>query len=135
MKIYTGAIKKSALSHWSDYAGIAASVVCFVHCWALPAIVVLLPGLMTHNELAHPIFGGAAILSTIPLFFKHSFKNLNKWVFWLMLLGNLILLAMLLSHDHLNLISEVLLSTVGGSILIFVHYRHIRTLKKVHTKN
>lgn len=129
MKIQTGEIKKTAFSHWSDYTGIAASVLCFVHCWALPVVILFLPGVMAHNELVHPFLGGAAVLSTLPLFRKKSLGRLNKQVLMAMIFGNLMLLAMLLSHDHLNFISEMILSTAGGSLLVFVHYRHLRSGK------
>ncbi|MGK7394199.1 MAG: MerC domain-containing protein [Candidatus Cyclobacteriaceae bacterium M3_2C_046] len=135
MKTYSGKIIKNALSHWTDYTGIAASVLCFVHCWALPVIILFLPGVMIHNELVHPVLGGVAVLSTFPLFWKKSLKNLEKPIIAAMIMGNLLLLTLLLSHDHLSFTNELLLSTAGGSLLVFVHYRHLNVRKHIHIKS
>lgn len=119
-------IHKSIFFSISDFTGIIASTLCFIHCWTLPALLIFLPGLMVHIEWVHPVLGSIAILSTIPLLVKKSYKNQSKSFLIALITGNLMLLIILLGHEHLHFANEILISTLGGLLLVFVHFKNLR---------
>ena len=111
---------------FTDYTGIIASFLCFIHCWTLPLLLMVLPGLMTHNEWVHPVLGGIAIFSTIPLLLNKSYKNHGKSFLLALGMGNFMLFIILFGHDYLNFVNEILISSTGGLSLIYVHFKNLR---------
>ena len=111
---------------FTDYTGIIASFLCFIHCWTLPLLLIVLPGLMTHNEWVNPVLDSIAIFSTIPILLNKSYKNHDKGFLFALIVGNLMLFILLFGHDHLNLVNEILISSTGGISLIYVHFKNLR---------
>ena len=113
-----------------DYIGLVASSLCFVHCWLLPIFFIFVPGLMINNKWVHPLLCGTAIMSTIPLVVKKTFGQHSSIMKFSVVLGNILMLITLLLHEGLSFRVEVLLNTIGGLCLTYVHYRNIKMKKE-----
>ncbi|MBL0740612.1 MerC domain-containing protein [Chryseolinea lacunae] len=120
----------STLVLLADFSGLFASGLCFIHCWALPLLLIFLPGLITHNELVHPVLCSLSMVSTAPMLFKKTFRQQSIFFRSALALGNLMMLIILLAHDSLPFVAEIVLNTVGGLCLIVVHYNSLRRSKK-----
>jgi hypothetical protein len=117
----------------ADYAGLLASGLCFIHCWMLPLLLIFVPGLMIDSELAHPVLCSIAIVSNAPLLFKKK-TRLQSWIFQIALVaGNVMMILILFAHDHFTFAGELVLSSIGGLCLIYVHYNNL-VLKKERCK-
>lgn len=119
----------STLVLLADISGLFASSLCFIHCWALPLFLIFLPGLMTHNELVHPVLCCMAMLSTAPLLFKKDFRLQSVWFRLAFILGNSMMLLILVLHDLLPFVGELTLNTLGGLCLLIVHFNSLRRNK------
>lgn len=118
--------RKSNLAYLADFSGLVASGLCFIHCWLLPLLLFILPGLLPYNEFVHPALCSAAILSTTPMLFKKQFRRQGHFLKFALALGNTMMLLILLTHDHLSFLSELVLNTIGGLSLIIVHYNNLK---------
>ncbi len=114
------------LINLADYTGIITSLICIVHCWIMPLVLVALPGLLIQNELIHPVLCSVAILSTLPLIFNKAFKLQSILFKVVLIVGNCMMLLILLAHDHLNFIQDLMLNTVGGVSLAYLHLVSIK---------
>lgn len=138
-----------------DLSGMALSALCLLHCFALPLLLIL-DFLMTgsasrglwsggSNELAHgrdetsfhvlmlcavALFGGIALFRG---YAKHKSYRPALFVF----LGILLLVAALLHFEHASCFAffhdlhssiwwEPALTSLGGLLLLYGHYRNIR---------
>ena len=115
---------------WVDWMGMITSGICLVHCWALPLLLVALPGLSMHERLIHPLLGSFAILSTI-LFIKNNHHRYSgRHVMAALITGNLLILfTILLAPSTLSHTTETGLNTAGGMFLVFAHYKSFRSLR------
>lgn len=132
MKYIHKYFRKSNLIYLSDYSGLFASCLCFIHCWMLPLLLIFLPGLKGDNEWVHPVLCSIALLSTIPMVFKKTFSRQTVLFRFAVVFGNVIMLIILLKHSLLSFRLEMLLNTMGGLSLAFVHANNLRMKKKSH---
>ena len=122
--------RRSHLVYLADYSGLFASCLCFIHCWMLPLLLIFLPGLIIHNEWVHPVLCSIAIMSTVPLIFKKTFRLQSGFFQFTLGFGNIMMLIILLAHDHLSFTGELVLNTMGGLSLVYVHYNNLRMKKE-----
>ncbi|MBC7887325.1 MAG: MerC domain-containing protein [Ferruginibacter sp.] len=118
--------RKSNLIYLADYSGLFASCLCFIHCWVLPFLIIFLPGLLLHDVWVHPVLCSVAILSTVPMVVNKSFRQQTGLFQFAIVFGNIIMLIILFSHDHLSFRVELLLNTIGGLSLGLVHYKTLK---------
>ncbi len=118
--------QKFLLSYLADYAGILTSFICLIHCWIMPLLLIFIPGLLLHNEFIHPVLCSIAMLSTVPIVADKTFKQQSVFYKSVLIIGNFIMLSIILLHDHLHFIEDLMLNTVGGSCLAYLHYMRIR---------
>ncbi len=122
--------RKYSLVYLADYSGLFASCLCFLHCWILPLLLIFIPGLLTKNEMVHPVLCGIAMVSTAPLLFKKKFRLQNVFFQFALGLGNILMLLIFFAHDHLTFMGELILNSVGGVSLVYVHYNNLRKKKE-----
>lgn len=122
--------RKSKLIYMADYSGLVASCLCFIHCWMLPLFLIFLPGLKNFNDWVHPVLCGIALLSSIPMLFKKTISQRRGFFQFALGFGNIIMLIILFTHDHLSFTHELLLNTIGGLSLAYVHYNSLSMKRK-----
>ena len=127
----------TASGRFLDRLGIGLSVACWIHCVLLPVMVVASPafsGLLFADAEFH-IWLLALILPTALIAFALGWlKHRNAKV---LLLGGsgltLIIAACLLGvwtdHSVLNETMEKVLTSIGGSLLAFGHFRNLASSK------
>lgn len=116
--------KKAILS--LDNLGIAASVICLIHCMAMPFVVALLPFLglsFLESHESHLWLGaiiiGLALVSIIPGYLKHKRKRI--------LSGMIVGIALVLAGSYLSHIFHILhehelwILIAGNLILVTTH--------------
>ena len=114
----------------ADKAAISLSLICAVHCLAMPLVIALLPALASYG-LADEAFHTWIILAVIPLSAfaltmgckKH--RQLN--VLYTGLVGLFLLcLTPLLGHELLGETGEKALTTAGAALIAASHLKNFR---------
>lgn len=123
--------RKSSLIYLADYSGLLASCLCFIHCWLLPLVLILLPGLIQYNGWIHPFLCSIALLSTLPMLLKKTFSRQSTFVQSAVVFGNIIMLIIIFKRNQLSVTVEVLLNTIGGLCLVYAHYSNLKKKKAI----
>lgn len=118
------------IENLSDKAAISLSLLCAIHCLAMPTLVILLPSiaaLSLEGEAFH-LWMFLAVLPTSLLALsmgcrKHRRYHIFAWVsLGLMILG----ICALFGHELFGEIGEKLMTIVGASIIALGHFRNHR---------
>ncbi len=113
-----------------DVAGTLVSSLCVMHCVATPLLAASLPVLAATEEPAHTAFGIAILLlgfiAFVPGYHKHRRAHVIVLGVWGMLM---IGIAAFLPEDALaeevaGLPTEIVLTVLGGLILVTAHVRN-----------
>lgn len=119
----------------ADKMAVLLSMVCTIHCLAIPALLLLLPtmsGLLAFNDEA---FHYWLLFAVIPIslfaviagYIHHRKANIT----FIAGIGMaLLIVAVLLGHDLLGEVGEVGLTVLGSVIIAFAHLRNLH-LRKV----
>lgn len=115
-----------------DSLGILASLICLVHCLALPAVVLMLPALggqFIHDDRTHFVLAFAVtafcLFAVVPGYLRHS----NKRVLLAMAGGlSLVLFATFGSEVLLGETWELPLITLGNLLVVSAHMSNRRLL-------
>ncbi len=120
----------------SDKTAIALSVLCTIHCLALPLAVVLLPSIAAlplNDEAFHSWMVFAIIPVSIYALTMGCKKHQRYRLLWLGGLGVLtLILTAFLGHDVLGEFWEKTLTVIGSSIIVFGHIWNYRLCQE-HT--
>ncbi len=116
-----------------DNLGIAASVLCLIHCIAMPFILALLPfmGLsFLESEEAHWVLAffiiGFALVAIFPAYLKHK----RPGILSAMIVGMLLVVFGAFFAEHtLGHAYEMPLLVVGNLILVATHWRNRSLIK------
>ena len=114
----------------SDKAAIGISMLCVLHCLALPVLIVLLPS-MSSLPLNDEAFHSWLIFAVIPTSLYaltlgcHQHKNYGLLKLGSMGLGCLVLALVIGEAVHSELL-EKLLTTLGAAIIAYAHYKNYR---------
>ena len=111
-----------------DSLGIVASVVCMVHCLAMPLLIGVLPAVgltFLEGHAAHQVLAffvvAFALAAVLPAYLKHR----RTAVLLSMILGiGLVLTATFGAGNAFPESWEVPLITVGNLIVVFTHWRN-----------
>lgn len=125
-----------SLLPYADMLGMAASLLCMVHCLALPALLLLAPTMtagLAHDDRTHYCLAMFVtmfcLLGILPGYMQHS----QKKVLWMMILGlSLVLLATFASALMLGESLEIPIITVGNLLVVSAHYRNRKLLACSH---
>lgn len=109
----------------SDNTAISLSLLCIIHCLALPLIIVMLPALTIFNlqdEAVHFWMLAAVIPTSLFALTVGCRKHTNYNVMGLGIVGLTIILASaFVGHDLLGQTGETVLTTVGAIIIAVGH--------------
>jgi type III secretory pathway component EscS len=116
-----------------DNLGIVASVICLIHCMAMPFILALLPfmGLsFLDTEEAHWVLAffiiGFALVAIFPAYLKHK----RPGILSAMIVGMLLVVFGAFFAEHtLGHAYEMPLLVVGNLILVATHWRNRSLIK------
>ncbi len=116
-----------------DNLGIVASVICLIHCMAMPFILALLPfmGLsFLDSEEAHWVLAffiiGFALVAIFPAYLKHK----RPGILSAMIVGMLLVVFGAFFAEHtLGHAYEMPLLVVGNLILVATHWRNRSLIK------
>lgn len=118
--------KKKSLRAASDFVGIGLSLLCLVHCLALPMLISFAPGILrgppgddvTHRSLAVAI-GFVGFLA-----FRSGYKvHGRRWVLAAFIAGLLLVLtAAVLGDQALTAYGEAAMTVCGGLLLVTAHF-------------
>jgi chromate transport protein ChrA len=125
-------MKKRNKTSW-DTVGIILSILCIIHCVALPIIILLLPAIATafipdecwvHNILFFLIIT-VAVLAFVP---GYRFHRRTKPLCWLACGVSILFFATFFAHD-LGHHFEPILAIVGSLCIITAHYLNHKSCK------
>ena len=119
----------------SDKFAISLSTICVMHCFFVPAFLVLFSNfesIQYDNELIHFLF----LLMTVPVSFfalTLGLKNHKKSSFFLIGIAGLIILilALILGQGILGELGEKLVTLVGSIIVVFAHFKNYQTCVEI----
>ena len=121
----------------SDKLAIAFSMVCLIHCLALPILLILLPpfsGLFAlDDEMFHQWMLYAVLPISIAALMMGYLHHRSYKVFLVGSIGlSLIIISTTLGHDLLGETGEVVLSILGSMIIAFGHFRNYQLSSARH---
>ena len=127
----------SGLQPLADRAAIGLSLLCVLHCLALPLLLVMLPslvGLGLDDERFHIWL----IIVVIPLsafaLTLGCAKHRNKSVLYIGIVGlGVLCLAPLIGHDLLGEMGERLLTLLGATLIAISHIRNFSLCRRGET--
>ncbi len=112
-----------------DRIGATGSMLCAVHCAALPLVLALMPALGAGLagagfEIGFIIFASAMALSSLIL----GYRRHRAWRALLLLVPGLISLwsAVLIGPLHHNVIGHAVAMAIGGSLIATAHLLNLR---------
>jgi hypothetical protein len=116
----------------ADTFGIAASIICVIHCLALPVLAMTLPTLALeaeHGHMAHFILAGFVVafclFAIIPGYRQHRHNH----VLYGMVTGvGLVLFATFFADSVFGPVAEMPIITLGNFIVVAAHLRNRRLL-------
>ena len=118
----------------SDKAAISLSIICIIHCLALPLIVVLLPVLTALNlqdEAVHWWMLGAVVPTSLYALTMGCKKHKDYTVMVLGVVGLVILvITTFLGHDLLGEAGESIFTTLGALIIAGGHLINHRLCRR-----
>ena len=119
----------------SDKTAISLSILCALHCLALPVLVVMLPSLTAWNlasEEAHLWLLVAVIPISVYALTMGCRKHRQFNIMFLGLIGlALLIIAAWLGHDILGEIGEKTILTIGAAVIAMSHLLNQRQCRRV----
>ena len=117
----------------TDNMSIGLSMLCAIHCLALPVILALLPSLGA-LQLQNEAFHTWMLVAVIPISLYALTMGCKKHrSYGLLLLGSsgllLLILAVLLGHDIAGQLGEKMLTVLGSMIIVLAHWKNFRLCK------
>lgn len=133
-ELNTNRVYTSTLQPLADKAAIGLSLLCVLHCLALPVLLVMLPslaGLGLDDEQFHTWLVVVVIpLSAFALTLGCA-KHRNMSILYTGLAGLVVLcIAPLLGHDMLGETGERVLTLVGAGLIALSHVRNFRLCRR-----
>ena len=120
----------------SDKTAISLSILCALHCLALPVLVVMLPSLTAWNlasEEAHLWLLVAVIPISVYALTMGCRKHRQFNIMFLGLIGlALLIIAAWLGHDILGEIGEKTILTIGAAVIALSHLLNQRQCRRVN---
>lgn len=119
-----------------DKSSISLSLLCAVHCLALPIITVMSPAL-TGSVIADESFHRWLVLVVLPLslvaLFMGCKQHKGRVVLSLGISGLLLLVfTALFGHDVFGELGEKIATVVGAGMIAIAHYRNYRLCQQHH---
>ncbi|MEM9255230.1 MAG: MerC domain-containing protein [Pseudomonadota bacterium] len=126
--------KLAAFQPLADRAAIGVSLLCALHCLAIPVAAVMMPAVLA-TGIASESFHAWLVLLVVPLSaFALTLgcrKHRNTQVFWVGVLGLLCLcLTPILGHDLLGEWGERALTLVGASLVALSHVKNFQLCQR-----
>jgi peptidoglycan/LPS O-acetylase OafA/YrhL len=131
------ALGKSALIKYGDVAGMTASILCLLHCLAMPLVILAFPmlGLAHVHDTFHDTLIAAitlpVLLALVPGYLKHRDKTT-------LLVGvgglALFLAAVFVVSPLLGEVAEAAAAVVSGLMLLYAHLRNRRHCKRCSSR-
>ncbi len=122
----------------SDKVAMSLSILCVIHCLFVPSFLILTSGIMAlsvDNEFFHKLI----VLLAVPIsIFALSlgYKNHKTHSFLLLGLMGLVILitAVAIGSEILGESLEKILTVIGSSLVIYVHYMNYKICKETDCK-
>ena len=131
------ALTKTALIKFGDIAGMTASVLCLLHCLAMPLVILAFPmlGLAHAHDTFHDTLIAAntlpVLLALVPGYLRHRDKTT-------LLVGcaglALFLAAVFIVSPLLGEHAEAAVAVLSGFMLLYAHLRNSRFCKRCTTR-
>ena len=112
---------------WTHYLGVASSLLCLVHCFALPFLFLFFPAFTTLRLIGfdtfwESIFVLLSIISVFTIFQVHKTHNRFSIALPLAFLGVLALtLSLFISHE-----TSLYIIPAGSLCILFAHIMNLR---------
>lgn len=123
-------MKNVSLNLLPDKLAISLSLLCTLHCLALPVLVVLSPSIAALG-LDNEIFHYWMLVAVLPIsLFALTMGCKKHQRFQILLMGciglSILVLAALLGHDLFGETGEKVLTVIGSAIIAYGHVRNYR---------
>ena len=122
-----------SLTRRLDGFAVGLSVVCAIHCLAVPVLAVLLPvagGFLTHEHF-HAILLIFVLPTSLLSLFLGCRRHGNSRVWYFGIVGIAIMAGAVLAHDVIGDGWERFATVVGGSLLAVGHILNYRGCRKL----
>ena len=123
-------LRGTTTTRFADRFGFAASMLCAIHCAALPLVIALLPSLGLGIwldqgfEQVFVVFASLLGLSTVVLGYR---RHRVVRALWLLLPGlGVLWLAVLYAPLHQSLVPHAVAMTFGGTLVGLAHLANLR---------
>ena len=126
-------LNKSALIKYGDVAGMTASILCLLHCMAMPLVILAFPmlGLAHVHDTFHDTLIAAitlpVLLALVPGYLKHRDKTT-------LLVGcgglAIFLGAVFIVSPLFGEVAEATFAVISGFMLLYAHLRNRRHCKR-----
>lgn len=125
-----------SLIKYGDVAGMAASILCLVHCMAMPLVILAFPmlGLAHTHDTFHDTLIAAitlpVLLALVPGYLKHRDKTtlIIGCAGLAIFLGAVFVVSPLLGET-----AEAVFAVISGFMLLYAHLRNRRHCKRCGT--
>jgi hypothetical protein len=108
-----------------DIAGVSASLLCVLHCLAMPFLITMLPALAATEHKTHSVFAVVILLVGMLAFIPGYRKHRNKTIPAAGAAGVVMIIAVaMLPEMESEEMIETLMVVVGGLTLIAAHLRN-----------
>lgn len=104
---------------WSHYIGLTASLLCLVHCLALPLVTPFLPLLAGHNHwFTESLFVTLIALSTLTIYRGYKTHRDKRSLCLAIPAFGLLSFSLLIPHTGL----QIAVSVLGSFLMTLAHY-------------
>ena len=118
----------------TDFLAISLSGLCLVHCLLFPLITIFLPavsGSFLEGEIFHKFLLIFILPTSILALFLGCKKHRKRNFFFIGGIGLFFLVfAAFLGHELLGEVGEKVLTTLGGLIIAYAHWKNFQSCKK-----
>jgi len=117
-----------------DKSAIGISILCVVHCLFLPLLILVMAPVVGIEFLNSESFHLWLVFAVMPVsllaLYLGYVRHRNLSILFQTMLGLvLLILAVMLGHELVGEIGEVLLTVVGSSVIAYGHYRNYQLVR------
>lgn len=121
-------VPDAAATRATDRAAVALSLLCIVHCVALPVVAVALPFVSAFADASwvHWVFALLAILASATVAFTSSAARSGRFILPVSLGAGLVVFGLFAENFGID---EGIPTVIGGVLLVYAHWRRLAVSK------
>lgn len=130
MTSHTSTAKPGLLTRAADRIGVTGSVLCALHCAAIPLVIALVPGIGLGLFASEGLEAGFVVFATVLALASlwMGFKRHRSFRGWLFLVPGLaaVWAAILYPPLHHSVVPHAVVMAIGGTLIAVAHVLNLR---------